>query len=326
MINRRTFSTYVAAAAAGTMAPAVQAADWPQAGQTIRLVIPFAAGGTTDILGRLIAQGLSKELGVPVVADNLPGANGNLGAAAVVRSKPDGYTLMLGTPGPMIVNKYVYDKLPYDPLVDIAPIAMVAALPNVLIVRPSLGVKTVAELVALAKSKNGALSHGSPGVGSSSHVSTELFKMAAGIKATHIPYKGSVPMLTDLMGGSTDFTIDQVSSALKFIQGGQVRALAVTSKTRSAELPDVPTLKEAGFPDYEVSVWFCIGAPAKVPQDVIARINGAVNKVLSYPEVKARIASFAATPLGGTPKDLERQILSEQKNILQVIKVIDLKP
>lgn len=325
MMNRRQFSIAGVAAATGAAALNAQASDWPQQGQTLRLVIPFAAGGTTDILGRLVAEGLTRELGINVVPDNLPGANGNLGAGAVVRSKPDGYTLMLGTPGPMVVNKYVYDKLLYDPLQDLAPVALVASLPNVLMVRPSLGVNSVAELVALAKAKNGGLSYGSPGVGSSGHVSTELFKLAAGIKATHVPYKGSVPMLTDLIGNTTDFTIDQLSSALKFIQGGQIKALAVTSKNRSPELPDVPTLKEAGFPDYEVSVWFCVAAPARVPTDVIARINAAINKVLLSADARSRISAFGAMPLGGSPQDLARQILAEQKNILQVVKVVDLK-
>ena len=323
--NRRTFVISGAAGAWGLSMPPAHAADWPARGQAIRLIVPYAAGGTTDILGRLMAEGISRELGVPVIPDNVPGANGNLGVAQLVRAKPDGYTLMLGTPGPMVVNKYVYDKTPFDPLQDIAPVALVATLPNVLVVRPNMGVNTVAEFVALARSRNGRLSHGSPGIGSSSHVSAELFKLAAGIKATHIPYKGSLPMLTDLIGGTVDFTIDQVSSAFPFIQGGQLKPLAVTSGKRSAELPAVPTLKESGYPDYEVSVWFCIGAPARVPADIILRVNKAINNALAYPEVKARIQSFAATPLGGSPDDLARQIQAEQKNILNVLKVVDLK-
>jgi tripartite-type tricarboxylate transporter receptor subunit TctC len=325
MINRRTFTKYAVALSAGSLTGFSHANQWPQPGRTIKLVVPFAPGGTTDILGRLIAEGLAKELQTTVVVENMPGANGNLGAAAVVRAKPDGYTLMLGTPGPMIVNKYVYDKLAYDPLTDIAPIALVADLPNVLMVRPDLGVNTVTELVELAKKRNGALSHGSPGMGSSGHVSTELFKLAAGIKGTHIPYKGSIPMLTDLIGGSTDFTIDQISSALKFIQTGKLKALAVTSKGRSPELPNIPTLMESNFPNYDVSVWFCIATSAKVPKDAIAQLNAAINKILAYPEVRARIASFSAQPLGGTPEDLTRQIQAEQKNILLVIKAVDLK-
>ena len=324
-MNRRTFAMAGTAAAWGLGMSPAHAAEWPARGQAIRLIVPYAAGGTTDILGRLMAEGMSRDLGVPVIPDNLPGANGNLGVAQLVRAKADGYTLMLGTPGPMVVNKYVYEKTPFDPLQDIAPVALVAALPNVMLVRPDLGVNTVAEFVALAKSRNGGLSNGSPGIGSSSHVTGELFKMAAGIKATHIPYKGSLPMLTDLIGGTVDFTIDQVSSAFPFIQGGQLKALAVTSGKRSAELPNVPTLKESGYADFDVTVWFCVGAPARVPTDIILRVNRAINNTLALPEVRARIHSFAATPLGGSPEDLAQQILAEQKNILKVLKVVDLK-
>lgn len=298
------------------------AASWPQSGQPIRLVIPFAPGGTTDILGRMMAEGLSRELNVSVIAENIAGANGNLGAQTVLRAKPDGNTLMLGTPGPMIVNKYVYKNLTFDPKTAFAPVALVAELPNVLMVRPSLGVNNVAELVSLAKKKKDGLTFGSPSVGSSGHVSTELFKLQADIGAVHVPYKGSSPMLVDLMSGNTDFTIDQISSALGFIQSGKIKALAVTSKTRSPQLPDVPTLREAGFPDYEVSVWFCVAAPANTPKDRIQVLNAALNKVLSEPAVRERIASLGAQPLGGPPEDLARQVLVEEKNIQAVTKVV----
>ncbi|QII83495.1 tripartite tricarboxylate transporter substrate binding protein [Bordetella hinzii] len=299
---------------------AASAASWPS--QPIRLVIPFAPGGTTDILGRMMAEGLGKELGVTVIAENIAGANGNLGAQSVLRSKADGNTIMLGTPGPMIVNKYVYKKLAFDPKTAFAPVALVAELPNALMVSPKLGVNSVAELIGLAQKKKDGLTFGSPSVGSSGHVSTELFKLQAHISAVHVPYKGSSPMLVDLMSGNTDFTIDQISSALGFVQSGKLRALAVTSRTRSAQLPDVPTLREAGFPDYEVSVWFCVAAPAGTPQDRIDILNGALNKVLADPAVRERIASLGAQPLGGPPQDLARQILAEEKNIQAVTQVV----
>ena len=307
---------------AGTAHAHAQAATWPQSGPPIRIVIPFSPGGTTDILGRIVAEGLSRELGVSVIAENIAGANGNLGAQTVLRSAADGNTLMLGTPGPMIVNKYVYKNLAFDPKKDFAPVALVAELPNALMVAPSLGVNNVAELVSLAKQKKDGLTFGSPSVGSSGHVSTELFNLQADVHAVHIPYKGSSPMLVDLMSGNIDFTIDQLTSALGYIQSGKLKALAVTSKTRSPQLPDVPTLQEAGFPDYEVSVWFCVAAPAKTPQDRIQILNKAINKVLSDPAVKQRITSLGAQPLGGSPEDLAHQILAEEKNIQAVTKVV----
>lgn len=284
--------------------------------------MPFAPGGTTDILGRMVADGLAKELNNPVIVENLAGANGNIGANAVLRAKPDGYTIMLGTPGPMIVNKYVYANLAYDPKTAFAPVILVAELPNVLMTVPSLGVDSVAALVDKAKQTKGGLTFGSPGVGSSGHVSTELFNLKAGLEATHVPYKGSSPMLTELMGGTTDYTIDQISSALGFIKSGKLKALAVTSKSRSPQLPDVPTLQEAGFKDYEVSVWFCVAAPAKTPAERVQKLNAAINKVLADPQVRDKIASFGAQPLGGSPEDLARKILSEESNIQAVAKVV----
>ncbi|MNV62431.1 Tripartite tricarboxylate transporter family receptor [compost metagenome] len=221
----------------------------------------------------------------------------------------------------MVVNKYVYSNLGYDPLTAYSHVALVAELPNVLMVRNSLGVNNVAELAALAKKQD--LSFGSPGVGSSGHVSSELFNLHTKIKATHIPYKGSSPMLADLAGGNIDYSIDQISSALKLIQGGQIKALAVTSKERSPELPNVPTLREAGLSDYEVSVWFCIAAPARTPPEIVATLNAAINKVLKDPAVVQRIAGFAARALGGSTADLTRQVQQEQRNIVAVTKVVN---
>lgn len=221
----------------------------------------------------------------------------------------------------MIVNKYVYSNMSYDPLTAFSHVALVAELPNVLMVRNQLGVNSVAELVALAKRKD--LSFGSPDVGSSGHVSSEPFNLHSRIKATHIPYKGSAPMLGDLAGGSIDYSIDQISSAFKLIQGGQIKALAVTSKERSPELPNVATLREAGLSNYEVSVWFCIAALAKSPPEIVATLNSAINKVLKAPAVIQRISGFAARPLGGSAADLTRQVQIEQQNIVAVAKVVN---
>ncbi|WP_256985860.1 Bug family tripartite tricarboxylate transporter substrate binding protein [Bordetella genomosp. 1] len=321
MITRRQAGIYMAMCVMGAKFSNALASTWPAPESVIRLVVPFSPGGTTDILGRMMADGLRKELGVSVIVENLAGANGNLGATNVLRAKADGLTLMLGTPGPMIVNKYVYSNLNYDPLTAFSHVALVAALPNVLMVRKELPVNSVADLVALAGKKD--LSFGSPGVGSSGHVSSELFNLQSKIKAAHIPYKGSSPMLVDLAGGNIDYSIDQISSALKLVQAGQIRALAVTSKERSPELPDVPTLQEAGLSDYEVSVWFCIAAPAKTPPETVLKLNAAINKVLQDPAVIQRIAGFGARPLGGHPEDLTRQVQVEQQNIIAVAKVVN---
>jgi len=298
-------------------------AVWPE--KSIRLVVPFAPGGTTDIMGRMMAEGLSKRLGQSVIVENLPGANGNIGAGQVASSASDGYTLVLGTPGPMIVNQYVYDNLRYQPKMAFAHIITIAELPNVLMVRPTLDAASVAELVAKLKTPDHRLTHGSPGVGSSGHVSTELFKAMADVQAVHVPYNGSIPMVTDLVGGVTDFTIDQISPSLSLLQAGKLRALAVTSPQRSPALPDVPTMAESGFSDYEVTVWFALAAPAGTPESVVQTLNTAANEVLKDPNVIKRLSTYAAVPVGGTPQQLTARVEREEQAITKVLQRVDLK-
>ena len=283
--------------------------------------MPFAAGGTTDIVARLIAEKLQISLDVPVIVDNKPGASGNIGAAAVAQSAPDGYTLMLSTPGPTVANSYFLDEpANYDPKTAFAPVATLATLPNVLMVRPSLGVDTVAQFVQKLKAEPGKFTHGSPGVGSSGYVTTVLFNARADINAVHVPYRGSLPMLQDIVAGNTDYTIDQVTSALSLIQSGHLKALAVSSPERSAVLPDVPTIAEAGYPGFKVVVWFALHAPAGVPPQIIERLNKDVNVILKDQAIRDRLKQYGAMAPGGTPEDLAGLVALEQTNVQAVKK------
>ena len=298
-------------AAAGIALPfagLAAAQDWPD--QTIKVMVPFPPGGSTDIIGRMVAEHLQKQLGKTVIVENLPGATGTIGTAAVARAKPDGYTLLMGSVGTIVTNHFAYEKLSFT-MNSIAPVINLAETPNVLMVRPDLGVNSPAELVALMKSKPGQLQHGSSGIASSSHVSCELFKLHSGVSAVHIPYKGGTPMLTDLMGGIIDFSIDQISSALKLIQAGRIKALAVTSRQRSAQLPDVPTLNETILPGFVMSPWFSVGAPVGTPKPVIARINAVLNAMLADKAVLAKLEGYGIVPVGGTPDDLGQLMKKE---------------
>lgn len=284
------------------------AQGWPE--QTIKVMVPFPPGGSTDIIGRMVAEHLQKQLGKTVIVENLPGATGTIGTAAVARAKPDGYTLLIGSVGTIVTNHFAYEKLPFT-MNSIAPVINLAETPNVLMVRPNLGVNSPAELVALMKSKPGQLQHGSSGIASSSHVSCELFKLHSGVSAVHIPYKGGTPMLTDLMGGTIDFSIDQISSSLKLIQAGRIKALAVTSRQRSPQLPDVPTLDETILPGFVMAPWFSVGAPFGTPKPVIARVNEVLNAMLADKAVLAKLEGYGIVPVGGTSNELGQLMKKE---------------
>lgn len=299
---------WLAAAAALPLGSPAFAQDWPS--QPVKVMVPFPPGGSTDIIGRMVGEHLQQQFGKTVIVENLPGATGTLGTAAVARAKPDGHTLLVGSVGTIVTNHFAYEKLAYT-MDAIAPVIHLADTPNVLMVRPDLGVNTPAELVALMKSKPGGLQHGSSGIASSSHVSCELFKLRTGTRAVHIPYKGGTPMLTDLMGGSIDFSIDQISSSLKLIQAGRIKALAVTSRERSKQLPDVPTLSESLLPDFVMSPWFCVGAPAGTPAAIVQRVNASLNTMLRSDATKAQLDRFGIVPVGGSPEDLAALIRKE---------------
>ena len=286
----------------------------------IRIVVPFPAGGTTDVLARAAAQKLAETLGQPAVVDNRPGAGGNIGAELVAKSAPDGYTLLMGTVGTHAINPGLYPKLPYDHVKDFAPVILVAGVPNVLVINPALPVNSVQELIAYAKANPGKLNFASSGNGTSIHLSAELFKTMAGVQMTHVPYKGSAPALQDLVGGQVQLMFDNLPSSLALIKGGKLKALAVTSATRAAALPDVPTLAESGLPGFEASSWFGLLAPTGTPPPVIARLNGEIAKWLATPEAKEKLLAQGANAAGGTPEDFARFITAETAKWQKVVK------
>lgn len=298
-------------------APALAQSDYPS--KTVRIVVPFAAGGTTDITARVIADELTKAMKQTFVVDNKGGAGGNIGAAEVARANPDGYTFLMGTPGTQAINQFLYPKMPYDTAKDFAPVSFVVRVPNVLVVNPSVGVKSLRELIAKAKSKPGALSYGSPGNGTTGHLSTELFKNRAQVFVTHIPYRGSGPMLVDLMGGQVQMAIDNLPSAMPHIKAGKLVALGVTGDKPSAQLPDVPTIASL-LPGYSAESWFVLMAPAGTPPAIVNRVSAEVDKILKKPEIVERFKGLGAEPVGGTPEQLGQFITAETSKWSQVVK------
>lgn len=303
-------------AGAQTTTPA--AANYPT--KPIRLVVPFAAGGTTDILGRAAAAELSKA-GMQAVVDNRPGAGGNIGADMVAKAAPDGYTLLVGTVGTHGINQALYGKLPFDPIKDFAPVTLLATVPNVLVVPQSLPVNNVKELIALAKSKPGKLNYASSGNGTSIHLSAELFKTMTGTFMTHLPYRGSGPALTDLIAGQADLMFDNLPAAMPHIKSGKLRALAVTTAQPSPALPGVPTVAQAGpVPGFEASSWFGILAPAGTPRPIVDKLQQTLAKALQSPEMREKLLSQGAEAAGNTPEQFAQFIQSEHVKWAKVVK------
>ncbi len=299
---------------------AAAAAAQPYPSKPIRLVVPFPAGGTTDILAREVGQRLSLSLGQPVVIDNRPGAAGNIGSELVAKSAPDGYTLLMATVGTHAINPNLYARIPYDHVKDFAPVVLVAGVPNVLEVTPSLPVHSVADLINLAKEKPGQINFASSGSGTSIHLSGELFKTMAGVDMTHVPYKGSAPAITDLIGGQVQVMFDNLPSSLQQIKAGKLRAIAVTSAQRAPALPDVPTIAESGLPGFEATSWFGIVAPTGTPPTIIARINADVNQWLQSPEAKDKLLAQGAVAAGGSPEQFAAYIHAETEKWARVVK------
>ena len=303
----------------GTGAALAQgAANYPS--KTIRIVVPFTAAGTTDILARSVAIAMQKAWGQSVVVENRPGAGGNLGSDIVAKAAPDGYTLLVGAVSPQAINVTLYPHMPYDVMRDFAHITLIAAVPNVLEVNPSVPVKTVRELIALAKSKPGQLTYASSGSGTSIHLSAELFKTMAGVDMLHIPYKGSGPAVTDLIAGQVNLMFDNLPSSISQIKAGKLRAIAVTTLKRSPALPDVPTIAESGLPGYDASSWFGMHAPAGTPRDIINKIHGVVTKSLHTPEMAERLASQGAQAVGNTPEEFTEFLREEIAKWAKVVK------
>ena len=290
----------------------------------IKIIVGFAAGGGSDILTRTIAPALSEALGVPVVVDNQPGAGGNRAMAEVARAKPDGYTLLLGTPG-LATNASLYSNLGFDPAKDFAPVGLVGSVQNVLIVRPTLPVTKVSELIDLAKQSPGKLNYASPGAGTSLHLAGELFNESAQIKTIHVPYKGGGQALSDLMSGQVDYMFNVLPSALPQIKAGTVRAIAVTGAQRSDALPDTPTMIESGVAGYTAVTWNGILAPAGTPPDIIAKLNQTIAQVLSTPEMKQRYAAIGTTVLIGSPEDFANFIRAETAKWQRAIQASGIK-
>ena len=255
----------------------------------VTIIVPFAAGGTTDILARIIGQALTAELGQSVVVDNRAGAGGNIGGQAAAKATPDGHTLFMGTVGTHAINASLYKKMPFDPVKDFAPLTRVANVPNLLVANPAQPYKSVKDLIAYAKANPGKVNFGSSGNGSSIHLSGELFKSLAKVDMQHVPYKGSAPAVTDLLGNQIGIMFDNMPSAIQHVRSGKLVPLAVTTAKRSPELPSVPTIAEAGVPGYEATSWFGMFAPAGTPAPVLAKLNAAIVKVLAQPDVKNKI-------------------------------------
>ena len=306
-----------AAAAALCSTGAIAQADWPT--KPVRIVVPFAPGGTTDLTARIVAEQLGQSFKQNFIVENKAGAGGNLGANEVAKAAPDGYTFLMGTPGTQAINQFLYAKMPYDTAKDLVPVSFVVRVPNVLMVNPQLPAKDIKQLIALLQAQPGKLSYGTPGNGSTGHLSTELFKTQAGVFVTHIPYRGSGPMLQDLMAGQVQMSIDNMPSALPLIQSGKLVALGVTSAQPVPQLPGVPAIASV-LPGYEAEAWFVLVAPAGTPQPIIDKLSAEVDRILKKPDVAERFAKLGATPVGGTPKQLGDFIAAETRKWQKVVK------
>jgi tripartite-type tricarboxylate transporter receptor subunit TctC len=302
------------ALAAGT----ASAQSWPT--RPIKYIVPFAPGGTTDILARTISEKLSIALGQPVVVENKPGAGGGVGADFTAKAAPDGYTIMGGTISTHAINASLYANLPYDPVKDFVAITLIARVPNLLVINPEIPAKTVAELIALLKANPNKYTFASSGNGTSQHLSGELFKSMAGVQMQHIPYKGSPPALQDVVGGQVTMTFDNITTALPLAKSGKLRALAVTTAKRSAVAPDVPTLAESGLVGFEVGSWQGVFAPAGTPPDIVKRLNTEIVKIINMPEVRDKLLALGAEPVGDTSEQFGAYVKTEVVKWSEVVK------
>ena len=318
-IDRRAFgvSLVLSLSAALPVSSALAQGTYPN--KPVRLIVPFPPGGATDIIARDLGERLSAALGQPFLIDNKAGASGNIGVELAVRAPADGYTLVMGSAQTLTINPQLF-KLSYAPQRDLAPIAVVASVPNVLIVAPNLPVNSPKELANLAKSKPGKLNYGSSSIGGTPHLSGELFKSMTGSFIVHIPYRGSSPALQDLVSGNIDLMFDNLPAALPFIKSGRVKALAVTTTKRSPAIPELPTMQEAGMKDFDSQGWFGLLAPTNTPPAIIDKINGEINRILSTADFKERLQKVGADGLGGTVSDFRDRMRTESERWGKVIK------
>ncbi|MFO1047569.1 MAG: tripartite tricarboxylate transporter substrate binding protein [Geminicoccaceae bacterium] len=309
MRRRRFLELSLGLAAGGLAASAARAEDYPA--RVVTLVVPFTPGGSADFLGRIVGDQIAHGLGQPVVIDNRPGAGGSVGSAVVAKAEPDGYTLLLGHIGTLAFNPSLYPKLPYDPVSSFAPISMAARLPNVLVVNPSVPVQSVSELIDYARAHPGELNYSSGGNGSAAHIAMAAFASAAEIDLVHVPYKGTAPGVTDLIGGRVQLTMTGGPAVLPLARAGKLRALAVSSATRLAAEPELPTIAEAALPGFEASQWYGIVAPAGTPDPIVQRLNAAVRQAMASPEVVTKLASEGADPWLTTPPEFSEIIATD---------------
>jgi tripartite-type tricarboxylate transporter receptor subunit TctC len=301
-------------------AVAAQAQTQGYPNKAIRWVVPFAPGGTTDILARTVGEKLSVAFGVPVIIENKPGAGGGLGATFTAKAPADGYTIMGGTISTHAINASLYKDLQYDPVKDFVPVMLIARVPNMLVVNPNVPAKNVAELIALLKKNPGKYTFASSGNGTSQHLSGELFKTMTGVDMQHIPYKGSPPALQDVVGGSVSMTFDNITTAWPLAKNGNLRAIAVTTAKRSSIAPDVPTLAESGLPGYEVGSWQGVFAPAGTPPEIVKRLNAEMVKIVNMPDVKEKLTALGAEPVGNTPEEFSAMVKAEVVKWADVVK------
>lgn len=316
-MNRKTFLALGAALAC--LAPLAASAQYPE--RPVKLVVPFPAGGGTDAAARIIANAMSEQMAQQMVVENRGGAAGAIGAQAVVDAAPDGYTLFFATTGTMAINQHLYPKLRYNPLTDFTPIATLASFPNVVVVHPSVPAKNMRELVELARSRNGTMTYGSSGAGSSSHLAAVMLESATGVKLTHVPYKGTAPALTDFLAGRIDMMIDNITTHAPLAKQGKTRALAVTGSVRSADLPDVPTVAESGVPGYDVTIWYAMLGPAKMSPAVVDALYKRLTTVMAQQKVKDALARIGTDPMLQTPDQLAKLIRDDSEKWGRIVKL-----
>jgi tripartite-type tricarboxylate transporter receptor subunit TctC len=308
-----------------TLVPAAASAQQDYPTKPIRIVIGVAPGGATDILARAIGTKMSENLKQQVFVDNRPGANHIIGGQFTAKAPPDGHTFQV-IPEGWVINASMYTKLPFDPLRDFTPIASLALVPNVLVIHPSIPARTVKEFVALARARPGQLNYGTSGVGAPSHMSAELFKFLTRVEYTHVPYKGQSLVMTDLVGGQIHFAFPSIPASVGFIRSGRLVALGVTTVQRATALPDVPTIREAGVPGYEVAGWYGVIGPAGIPQALVARLNREINAILNVPETREQLSLQGADPRTGTPEEFAAAMANDLKKWQKVVAAAGIKP
>jgi tripartite-type tricarboxylate transporter receptor subunit TctC len=318
---RRGIATALGLAAMLAAWPAAQAQDYPS--RAVKIIVPFPAGGTADVMPRIFTEWLAKKWGQPVVIENRTGAAGNIGAEAVAKADPDGYTLLAAPPPPLVINHNLYPRLGYDPT-EFVPIVIMGRVPNALVVNAKLPLASVADVIAYAKANPGKLTCATQGNGTTSHLTSELFQLMAGVKFQQVPYRGSAPALTDLAAGTVDLMFDNLGVSLALVRGGQLKLLGVATSNRTAALPDVPTIAET-LPGFESAAWFAIVAPPKTPEAIVDKINADMNAALRERDIRERLAQLSAEPIGGTPQATAAYMREEIERWAKVIKAANVK-